>query len=56
MTNANEGWIRRDHAMAVYGVILTDDGLVDEAATDTLRRSLREASGAQVPIEVPPGS
>jgi len=41
--DVDEGWISLDHAMAVYGVILTDEGLVDEKATDARRRSLRNA-------------
>lgn len=32
-----EGWINRERAEKVYGVVFTDDGLVDEKATETLR-------------------
>ncbi|MGH2887621.1 MAG: hydantoinase B/oxoprolinase family protein, partial [Solirubrobacteraceae bacterium] len=35
--DVREGWISRERACAVYGVVLFDDGHVDEAATRELR-------------------
>jgi N-methylhydantoinase B len=39
-----EGWITRQRAEKVYGVVFTEDGLVDELATQAHRQSMR-ASG-----------
>jgi N-methylhydantoinase B len=39
-----EGWVSRERALNVYGVVLTDDGGVDTSASEERRRSLRERS------------
>lgn len=39
-----EGWVSRERALNVYGVVLTDDGGVDTSASEEQRRSLRERS------------
>jgi N-methylhydantoinase A/oxoprolinase/acetone carboxylase beta subunit/N-methylhydantoinase B/oxoprolinase/acetone carboxylase alpha subunit len=36
-----EGWISRDRALNVYGVVLTADGSIDREATETQRHGLR---------------
>ena len=36
--DVNEGWITRDRAYSVYGVVVGEDGLLDEEATAGLRR------------------
>ena len=56
--DVSEGWVSRGHAQTAYGVMLTGDGLVDEEATDTLRRSLREAAdqATEGPTQVRPAS
>jgi N-methylhydantoinase B len=35
--DVNEGWVSAEGARAVYGVVVTGDGTVDEAATASLR-------------------
>ena len=39
----DEGWITRERAKEVYGVVLDDMGTVDEAATEALRGQIQTA-------------
>jgi N-methylhydantoinase B len=41
-----EGWIGRQRAVEVYGVVLNDDLKVDPAGTTLRRREIRKASAA----------
>ena len=40
--DVGEGWVSRDRARSVYGVVLDQDGAVDQPATDDLREQFRE--------------
>ena len=42
-----EGWISSARARAIYGVVLGDDGALDEAATSELRADLAAGAGEQ---------
>jgi N-methylhydantoinase B len=35
-----EGWVSRERARITYGVVLRDDGSIDEVKTETARTSL----------------
>ncbi len=44
--DVREGWISRARAYTVYGVAISDDGRIDEAATREQRRQLSGADSA----------
>ena len=48
-TDVADGFVRRETALRDYGVVLTDDGSVDEAATRTQREAIRKGRGWSEP-------
>jgi N-methylhydantoinase B len=44
--DVREGWVTRERAASVYGVVLTDDGSVDEQRTGALRDAMTGAVAA----------
>lgn len=52
------GWLTRDHARLVYGVVVDDGGTLDAAATEALRRRVRaeRVGGKPRPLTPPPAN
>lgn len=48
--DVEEGWISKQRAYEVYGVVLREDGSIDETATSERRRALRKGGLRTTPI------
>jgi len=48
--DVEEGWISKQRAYEVYGVVLREDGSIDETATTERRRALRKGGLRTTPI------